>query len=249
MSEFKLNICHIYPDLLNLYGDTGNILCMKKRLEWRGIDCEVTGVSVGDVLHADEHDLYFIGGGQDFEQQVLLQDAEKNKRDDIKAAIEDEKVFLAICGGYQILGQYYMDYEGRQLDFMQCIDIYTVSREHDRMVGNILFTSDDLDGSTIVGFENHAGRTYLGDGVRPIGKVISGYGNNGEDGTEGAIYKNVYCSYSHGPMLPKNPDFCDLLLEKALVRKYGAIALEKLHDDYEREAHRVMEERLRGQQR
>ena len=104
MSEFKLNICHIYPDLLNLYGDTGNILCMKKRLEWRGIDCEVTGMSVGDTLHAKDHDLFFIGGGQDFEQKVLLEDAEKNKRSEIKNAIEDEKVFLAICGGYQILG-------------------------------------------------------------------------------------------------------------------------------------------------
>ena len=246
MSEFKLNICHIYPDLLNLNGDTGNILCMKKRLEWRGIDCEVTGMSVGDTLHAKDHDLFFIGGGQDFEQKVLLEDAEKNKRSEIKNAIEDEKVFLAICGGYQILGQYYKDYEGRQLDFMQCIDIYTIAKGDDRMIGNVLFTCDDLGGETIVGFENHAGRTYLGDGVRPIGKVISGYGNNGEDGTEGAIYKNVYCSYSHGPMLPKNPDFCDLLLEKALERKYGKIVLEKLHDDYEREAHRVMEQRLQA---
>lgn len=246
MSEFKLSICHIYPDLLNLYGDTGNILCMKKRLEWRGIDCEVTGMSVGDTLHAKDHDLFFIGGGQDFEQKVLLEDAEKNKRSEIKNAIEDEKVFLAICGGYQILGQYYKDYEGRQLDFMQCINIYTIAKNDDRMIGNVLFTCDDLGGETIVGFENHAGRTYLGDGVRPIGKVLSGYGNNGEDGTEGAIYKNVYCSYSHGPMLPKNPDFCDLLLEKALERKYGKIVLEKLHDDYEREAHDVMARRLQG---
>lgn len=243
MSEFALRICHIYPDLLNLYGDTGNIRCLEQRLRWRGMDCTVTGLSVGEQLHADDYDLFFIGGGQDFEQKVLLEDAEKNKRADIKSAIEEEKVFLAICGGYQILGQYYRAQDGQQLDFMQCIDIYTEAGE-ERMIGNCLFTCDDLGGATIVGFENHAGRTYLGRGVRPIGRVLSGYGNNGEDGMEGAVYKNVYCSYSHGPLLPKNPDFCDLLLEKALVRRYGNIALEKLHDDYEREAHRVMEERL-----
>ena len=243
MSEFKLNICHLYPDLLNLYGDTGNILCMKKRLEWRGIDCEVTGLSVGDNLDAGKYDLFFIGGGQDFEQDVLLADADRNKKADIKSAIEDDKAFLAICGGYQILGHYYKTWEGQIMEFMGCIDIWTEGKEG-RLIGNYMFTSDELDGQTVVGFENHSGRTYLGEGIRPIGKVLAGNGNNGEDGTEGARYRNVFCTYCHGPMLPKNPDFCDLILSKALERKYGDIVLEKLNDDYEREAHAVIERRL-----
>ncbi len=253
MSDFNLRICHLYPDLLNLYGDNGNVICLQKRLAWRGISSTVTGLSVGDTLHAQDFDLFFMGGGQDFEQSVLLKDAGENKRDAIKEAIEDDKVFLTICGGYQILGKYYKTQSGDHLEFMGCLDLYTESGE-DRMIGNYLFVCDELveRGAAqphIVGFENHAGKTFLGEGVKPLGKVLSGHGNNGQDGYEGAVYRNVYGTYSHGPVLPKNPDFCDLLLEKALVRKYGSIALEKLQDDYEREAHRVMEERLLRERR
>ena len=240
----KLNICHLYPDILNLYGDTGNIICMRNRLAWRGIDCEVTGLSVGDKLDADRYDLFFIGGGQDFEQDVLLEDAERNKKADISAAIADDKVFLAICGGYQILGWYYKTWDGKQMDFMGCLDLYTEGAK-DRMIGNYMFTCDELDGEVIVGFENHSGRTFLGNGLRPIGKVLSGYGNNGQDGMEGARYRNVFCSYSHGPMLPKNPRFCDLLLEKALSRKYGQeVRLAELDDTLELNAHQYMQQRL-----
>lgn len=248
MSEYKLNICHLYPDILNLYGDTGNILCMQQRLLWRGIDCEVTGSSVGDTLHAQDYDLFFIGGGQDFEQDVLLADASANKQDAIKAAIEEEKVFLAICGGYQILGQYYKTWDGQQMDFMGAIDIHTVGQKQ-RMIGNYMFTCEALGGEKIVGFENHSGKTYLGDSVKPIGNVLAGYGNNGEDGTEGAHYKNAYCTYSHGPLLPKNPAFCDLLLETALRRKYGRPVLEtmpQLDDTLEERAHQYMETYLSG---
>ncbi|MGI6722703.1 MAG: type 1 glutamine amidotransferase [Anaerovoracaceae bacterium] len=246
MSDYKLNICHLYPDILNLYGDNGNIICMKQRLAWRGIDCEVTGLSVGEKLKAADYDLFFIGGGQDFEQDVLLADADANKKADIIAAIEDEKVFLAICGGYQILGNYYKTWDGRQMDFIGALDVYTVGHK-DRMIGNYMFTCDDLGGEKIVGFENHSGKTYLGDGVVPIGDVLAGYGNNGEDGKEGAHYKNVYCSYSHGPMLPKNPKFCDLLLDTALERKYGHRILSQmppLDDTFENNAHNYMENRL-----
>lgn len=246
MSDYKLNICHLYPDILNLYGDTGNIICMEQRLKWRGIDCQVTGLSVGDKLNAGDYDLFFIGGGQDFEQDVLLADADANKKSDILSAIDDEKVFLAICGGYQILGNYYKTWDGQQMDFMSAIDVYTVGHK-DRMIGNYMFTCDDLAGEKIVGFENHSGKTYLGDGVVPIGNVIEGYGNNGEDKTEGAHVKNVYASYSHGPMLPKNPKFCDMLLGIALERKYGKDILTEqasLDSTFENNAHEYMVNRL-----
>ncbi|MEA4922612.1 MAG: glutamine amidotransferase [Eubacteriaceae bacterium] len=245
MGEYKLNICHLYPDILNLYGDTGNIICMEQRLKWRGIDCSVTGLSVGEKMDAADYDVFFIGGGQDFEQDVLLADAEANKKADIISAIDDEKVFLAICGGYQILGNYYRTWDGQQMDFMGALDVYTVGHEK-RMIGNYMFTCDELS-DRIVGFENHSGKTYLGDGVKPIGSVLAGYGNNGEDGTEGAHFKNVYASYSHGPMLPKNPKFCDFLLGTALERKYGKNVLEEMpcmDDVLENNAHKYMEERL-----
>ena len=267
MSELSLNICHLYPDILNLYGDTGNIICMKQRLAWRGIDCTVTGLSVGDKLNAGDFDLFFIGGGQDFEQDVLLSDAALNKKADIIAAIDDEKVFLAICGGYQILGNYYKTWDGQQMDFIGAIDIYTVGHK-DRMIGNYMYTCDELGqgagsdapdrsatghasvgSNVIVGFENHSGKTYLGEGVEPIGNVLAGYGNNGEDGKEGAHYKNVYCTYSHGPCLPKNPRFADLLLETALKRKYGRNVLSEmppLDDSFENNAHEYMYQRLRN---
>ena len=184
-----------------------------------------------------------MGGGQDFEQSVLLEDANRYKKREIQSAIDEEKVFLAICGGYQILGNYYRTHDGQQYDFMGCLDIHTIGHK-DRMIGNFMFACDDLCGETVVGFENHSGKTYLGDRVKPLGKVIRGGGNNGEDGTEGARYKNVFASYSHGPLLPKNPKLCDLLLEKALVRKYGEGNLSVLDDELENKAHDYMERRL-----
>ncbi|MGI6204311.1 MAG: type 1 glutamine amidotransferase [Anaerovoracaceae bacterium] len=245
--EYKLNVCHLYPDLLNLYGDTGNIKCLKKRMEWRGIECEVTNCSVGDVLDGLAHDIFFIGGGQDFEQEVLLKDADENKKDDIIAAIEDGRVFLAICGGYQILGSYYKTWDGKQYDFLGALDLYTVGSE-ERAIGNYMYTCDELDGYKIVGFENHSGRTFLGEGCRPIGKVLKGSGNNGQDGMEGCRYRNVFGCYTHGPILPKNPKFCDLLIEKALKNKYGdGISLADfgpIDDEMENNAHNYMVERL-----
>ena len=245
MDNTQINICHLYPDLLNLYGDNGNIICMKNRLEKRGISCTVTGLSVGDKLNAGDFDLYFIGGGQDFEQDVLLTDADKNKKADIKAAIDDEKPFLCICGGYQIMGQYYKTWDGHQMEFMGLMDFHTEGHE-DRMIGNYMFECDALDGDKIVGFENHSGKTFLGEGMSPIGKVLAGNGNNGIDGYEGLHYKNVFGAYCHGPMLPKNPRFCDLLLQTALDRKYGKnmITLSELDDTFENNAHDYMVERL-----
>ena len=234
----ELNICHLYPDILNLYGDRGNILCMRKRLAWRGIDVNVDEVSIGQKLEASKYDLLFIGGGQDFEQEVLLPDLRGAKTEELKAAIEDNLPVLAICGGYQMLGQYYKTWDGVQCDFTGALDLYTVGSKQ-RMIGNYMFTCDEL-GCTVVGFENHSGKTYLGSGVKPMGKVLTGYGNNGEDGTEGAHYKNVFGTYSHGPMLPKNPEFCDMLLVSALERRYGKAELAPLDDALELLAHDEM---------
>ena len=238
----ELNICHLYPDILNLYGDRGNILCMRKRLAWRGIDVNVDEVSIGQKLEASKYDLLFIGGGQDFEQEVLLPDLRGAKTEELKAAIEDNLPVLAICGGYQMLGQYYKTWDGVQCDFTGALDLYTVGSKQ-RMIGNYMFTCDEL-GCTVVGFENHSGKTYLGDGVKPIGKVLAGYGNNGEDGFEGARYKNVFATYSHGCLLPKNPQIADIVLKTALERKYGAMELKPLDNTLETAAHDYMQKRL-----
>lgn len=243
MNNTEINICHLYPDLLNLYGDTGNILCLKKRMEDRNIKCNITGLSVGDKLNPELYDIFFLGGGQDFEQDVLLSDAAKNKKDGIKQAIESEKVLLAVCGGYQILGKYYKTWDGQTLEFMGCLDFYTVG-DKKRMIGNYMFQCDELDGYEIVGFENHSGKTFLGEGLKPIGKVLYGNGNNGIDGYEGLHYKNLFATYSHGPVLPKNPKFCDLLIEKAVTNKYGYFSPEPLDDTFEENAHNYMKQRL-----
>ena len=238
----ELNICHLYPDILNLYGDRGNIACMKKRLEWRGIGCAVTELPLGTADDLTGYDLFFIGGGQDFEQEVLLPDLRGAKTEELKAAIEDNLPVLAICGGYQMLGQYYKTWDGVQCDFTGALDLYTVGSKQ-RMIGNYMFTCDEL-GCTVVGFENHSGKTYLGDGVKPIGKVLAGYGNNGEDGFEGARYKNVFATYSHGCLLPKNPQIADFVLKTALERKYGAMELKPLDNTLETAAHDYMQKRL-----
>ncbi len=239
----KLNICHLYPDILNLYGDRGNVICMEKRLKDRGIDVEITGVSIGEKLDDKDFDLFFIGGGQDFEQEVLLEDLKGDKSRAIIEAIEEGKTFLAICGGYQILGKYYETHDGKRCDFIGALDLYTKG-DKNRMIGNYAFTSDDIEGDTIVGFENHSGKTYLGEGVRPMGNVLSGYGNNGEDGREGARYKNVFATYSHGSLLPKNPKLCDFILKTALEHKYGIMELAPLNDELELRAHNYMKNRL-----
>ena len=238
----ELNICHLYPDILNLYGDRGNILCMKKRLEWRGIGVTVTGVSIGQALEAAAYDLLFVGGGQDFEQEVLLSDLAGGKTGELKAAIEDGLPVLAICGGYQMLGQYYKTWDGAQCDFTGALDLYTIGSK-ERMIGNYMFTCEEL-GCEVVGFENHSGKTYLGSGVKPMGRVLAGFGNNGEDGTEGARYQNVFGTYSHGCLLPKNPKLADHILRVALERKYGEAELVPLDDALETAAHDYMKKRL-----
>ncbi len=240
----ELKICHMYPDVLNLYGDRGNVRCLQQRLRWRGIDSAVERLPIGAQARLGDFDLVFIGGGQDFEQQVLLEDLHRGKDREIRAAIEDGIPFLTICGGYQMLGHYYETYDGQRCDFIGALDLYTVGSKQ-RMIGNYKFQcGPESGGSLVVGFENHSGKTRLGSGVQPLGQVLAGFGNNGEDGTEGARYRNVFGTYSHGPLLPKNPALCDFILLTALQRKYGAAELSPLDDAAELAAHDEMAERI-----
>lgn len=240
----ELKICHLYPDVLNLYGDRGNILCMRRRLEWRGIGCQVTELPLGVQDDLTGYDLFFIGGGQDFEQTVLLSDIKAGRGDSIRSAAEDGVPFLCICGGYQLLGTGYRTADGQMCEYTGIIDLYTEGSP-DRMIGNFAFRLGEESGGTIVvGFENHGGRTHLGSGVTPLGTVLKGSGNNGSDGTEGVRYKNIFGTYSHGPVLPKNPDLCDRLLHTALERKYGSSDLAPLDDRAETSAREYMLRRL-----
>jgi len=240
----EIKICHIYPDVLNLYGDRGNIITMQRRLLWRGIDVTVKNLPIGETARLSEFDIAFIGGGQDFEQEALLDDLHLGKNREIKSAIEDGVTFLAICGGYQMLGKYYETHEGSRCDFIGAVPLYTVGSK-ERMIGNFMFDCGE-DLGVVVGFENHSGKTYLGEGVSPLGTVQYGHGNNGVDGTEGVRFANVFGSYSHGPLLPKNPKLCDEIIKTALERKYGKSDLEPLDDASEDAAHDEMVQRLKN---
>lgn len=228
-----LNICHLYPDLLNVYGDIGNILILKYRAEKRGIKVNIHNISMGDLFDKNLYDIVFFGGGQDYEQSIVALDLKKNKQSSIKEYIESGKVFLSICGGYQLLGKYYTTPEGEKLEGLNILDIYTEGGKK-RFIGNTVIKNEE-SGETYVGFENHSGRTYIGS-LNPLGRVIEGYGNNGEDGYEGCIYKNTYCTYFHGSLLSKNPELADRLITTALSNKYGNVKLAPLEDDYENKA-------------
>lgn len=228
-----IRIAHLYPDMLNLYGDRGNIIALTERMKARQIDVHTDAITMGKSFNADDYDILFIGGGQDFEQDVLLDDLKKGKDTEINKAIHNGTVMLAICGGYQMLGKYYKTYDGKMLEYMGALDFYTEGKE-ERMIGNYAYKTKE--GIEVVGFENHSGRTYLGKGVEPLGKMIKGFGNNGEDGTEGVRFQNTFGTYSHGPVLPKNPDFADLLISKALENKYGKSDLAPLDDSLEAKA-------------
>lgn len=232
----ELRICHLYPDLLNLYGDGGNIRCLENRLRWRGLDADVTPLPLGENDDLTGYDLIFIGGGQDFEQELLLADLNTGKGDALRSAIADGICVLAVCGGYQMLGAYYQNAAGHRCGFLGAVDFYTKAGEG-RMIGNFAFRCGEASGGSVaIGFENHAGRTFLGEGVSPLGKVLAGGGNNGTDGGEGVRFRNVFGTYSHGPVLPKNPALCDCILETALARKYGKCVLDPLPDAEEKAA-------------
>lgn len=238
----ELKICHLYPDVMNLSCDRGNLICMEKRLQWRNIDVEIVPVQMGEVLDAENFDLIFIGNGQPFAQPLLLEDAKTHKAASLAAAVEAGVSVLAIDGGYELLGKTYETADGQKLEGLGILDMQTKVAQK-RLVGNCAFACEEL-GITVVGFENHAGMTTLGSGVKPLGSILSGGGNNGADGTEGARYKNVFASYAHGSLLPKNPILCDRILRLALERKYGNVELAPLDDTLEQNAHDYMEHRL-----
>jgi lipid II isoglutaminyl synthase (glutamine-hydrolysing) len=214
----RLTLGHLYPDQLNLYGDRGNILVLQQRCQQRGIDLRVVSLGLGDALAPDEYDLLFIGGGQDREQTPVAQDLHDIKGIGLWAAIEDDMPVLAVCGGYQLLAHYYRPANGPDMRGLGVFDAWTINKgpRAARCIGDVAI---NWNGSTLVGFENHGGRTYLG-AAKPLGKVLKGHGNNSEDATEGAVYRNTYGTYMHGSLLPKNPHFADYLIGLALRRKY-----------------------------
>ncbi|ADK13701.1 MULTISPECIES: type 1 glutamine amidotransferase [Clostridium] len=236
----ELNICHLYPDLLNVYGDLGNILILKYRAQQRGIDINVFNISLGDPFDSSKYDITLFGGGQDYEQSIVSEDLVKNKREGIVSYIEDGKVFLSICGGYQLLGKYYSTPDGQKLPGLDVLNIYTEGGSN-RFIGNTVIYNEKYK-ETYVGFENHSGRTYIGD-LEPLGKVIVGYGNNGEDGYEGCIYKNCFCTYFHGSLLSKNPELADRFISTAISKKYGDTKLDPLDDTLELNAKKFIIER------
>ena len=237
----KLNICHLYPDLLDLYGDRGNILALAARCRWRGIEPIIQQASLGEELDFMGMDILFLGGGSDREQGLLVQDLMRREKE-LRSAIENGLVVLSICGGYQMLGRYYQLASGEKIQGLGILDIWTIAGTK-RLIGNVVVEMNDKS-KTLVGFENHSGKTYLGEGVVPLGKVLFGHGNNGDDREEGVRYLNVFGTYLHGPLLPKNPHFADLLLELAILRRGSDTPLRELDDRLEGLAHEAIVNRL-----
>ena len=236
----KITIGHLYPDLLNLYGDRGNIQCLMKRCQWRGIEAETIPFELEDEIDFSKLDIVLLGGGSDREQMLVCEKLKEIQKD-FKAYVENYGVVIAICGGYQLLGNYYKTEQGT-MKGLELVDLYTEQGEG-RLIDNIVLQSDLLD-MPIVGFENHGGRTYIKDN-KPLGKVLYGAGNDGKSGYEGVVYKNVIGTYLHGPLLPKNPQLADWLISQALEQKYGKkIELAPLDDSQEKEANEYVYHRF-----
>lgn len=239
----KLRILHLYPDLLNLYGDRGNIACLKKRLEWRGMSAEVIKYTCDTTTAFDlsKVDIVFIGGGSDREQKIVCDKLLSHKKE-IREYVENDGVLIAVCGGYQLLGKYYK-LADETIEGLNILDIYTEQGKK-RLIGNVVLNSDII-GGRIVGFENHGGRTYIGNHT-PLGAVEYGNGNDDGSGYEGVVYKNVVATYLHGPLLPKNPRLCDYILEKAIKRRYADFdSLEPISDELEITANEYIVNRFR----
>ncbi|MGH2946342.1 MAG: type 1 glutamine amidotransferase [Solirubrobacteraceae bacterium] len=232
MAERTLRVCALYPDLLNIYADRGNLLLLQRRCAWRGIGFELRGVGLGDPLDSDAHDLLYIGGGQDRDQALCARDMAETKRDALHAAAARGAVVFAVCGGYQLLGHGYAMGEER-LPGVGLVDLETVREEGPRLIGNVAIELPG--GEVLAGFENHAGRTRLGDGVQPLGRVLRGHGNDGRSGFEGVRHGTVVGTYLHGPLLPKNAWFADWLTATALG--IAPSALPALDDAIEQAAH------------
>ena len=239
-ASHRLTIGWLYPDLMNIYGDRGNVLTLLNRARWRGLEVRVLEVGKGATAGIDDVDVFFFGGGQDREQALVYDDLLETKAVHLARAIQDGAAVLAVCGGYQLLGHYYETAGGERYPGIGMLDARTEPGPR-RCIGDVVVEAErslGLEPTTLVGFENHSGRTFLGEGVRPLGRVVRGHGNNGADGTEGAVSGNLFGTYLHGSLLPKNPHLADLIISRALDRR-----LEPLDDDVELAAHRRIVDR------
>jgi CobQ-like glutamine amidotransferase family enzyme len=244
----KLVLGYLYPSVMSQYGDRGNVQTFSVRCRWRGIDVEVDELEVGDKVDPDRVDLFLVGGGADTHQRLVYEDLLEVKGDGIRQAVSDGAAAFAVCAGYQLWGHYYKTANGDELPGLGIFDAHTIHRAAQtgtrldtitkagsvRSVGNLVV---QWGPHVLVGFENHGGRTYLHDAAVPLGRVVSGGGNNSQDGWEGCVTRNAFGTYMHGPAFPKNPPLADHLIVAALSRRYGTVALEPLDDDRETWAH------------
>jgi len=240
-TKLALKIAYLYPRSMNIYGDRGNIIALAKRCEWHGISTTVKEIEIGEVFEPTGFDLVFAGGGQDRSQLEVAKDLQK-KKTSLKEAVENSKVFILICGTYQLFGHYFKTSENIKILGVSILDLVTIASTK-RKIGNVVIKPNlslNHNLKTLVGFENHSGNTFVtkNSQTKPLGEVVKGFGNNGEDKTEGAFYKNCFGTYLHGSLLPKNPHFADFLITKALETKYKEfVPLPVLEDALEQEAH------------
>ena len=236
----KIRVGHLYPDYLNIYADRGNIAVLTRRAAWRGIELEVEAISTGDHVRPGDFDLYYVGGGQDREQALIAPDMAA-KGPALAEAVAGGAAVLAVCGGYQLLGGFYRDRDGTELPGAGLLPLHTMAGSR-RMIGDVLLECELERGvrRTLAGFENHAGRTYLEDGAKPLGRVIAGFGNDGDSGYEGCRAGRVVGTYLHGPLLPRNPWFADWVLAQSIAHRTGEPPrFDPLADELEEQAHGV----------
>jgi lipid II isoglutaminyl synthase (glutamine-hydrolysing) len=236
-----LRVCALYPELMNIYADRGNLIVLERRCAWRGIDFQLSASSLGERLDAGAHDLFYIGGGQDRDQRLCAEDLIETKRDGLHAAAARSAVVLGVCGGYQLLGHSYT-LDDEEIPGVGLLDVHTVREDGPRLIGNVAIELEDFfEGAAsggdrvLAGFENHGGRTYLGAGQQPLGRVLRGHGNDGRSGMEGARTENTIGTYLHGPLLPKNVWYADWLIALALGIDPGELA--PLEDQIEQRTH------------
>ena len=231
-----LRVCALYPDLMNIYADRGNLLMLERRCAWRGLGYEMFAAGLGERIDPDAHDLFYLGGGQDRDQRLCAEDLVESKRDALHAAAARGAVILGVCGGFQLLGHSY-SLGDETIPGVGLVDLHTVREAGPRLIGNVAIEVDAGDGAAaavLAGFENHGGRTHLGAGERPLGRVLRGHGNDGRSGWEGVRRGSVIGTYLHGPLLPKNAWFADWLVRAAT----GVVRLDALDDALEDAAHR-----------
>ncbi|HEY0830767.1 MAG TPA: glutamine amidotransferase [Candidatus Dormibacteraeota bacterium] len=239
----RFNVGWLYPDLMNIYGDRGNILTLLKRAEWHGLEPNLVEIGRGPASEMQEVDVFFFGGGQDREQALIYDDLREHKQDELQRAVEEGAQILAVCGGYQLLGHYYQTADGERFDGIGMLDVRTEAGKK-RYIGDVVVQTgiEGLAPDTLVGFENHSGRTFLGPAAKPLGRVLMGKGNNGSDKTEGAVQGSIIGTYLHGSLLPKNPHLADYVIGKALTRRGGG-AVSPLDDSEELAAHGLILQR------